>query len=97
MPGTRDVKLTNLFQYLALLFIGRGGKRRKERKKQKTQSLYHCLTADVTKIALLLLKDLSQKQKFPSSGRKEITSLPHDNIVLAWPGGCGSSHAANGY
>lgn len=95
LPGTRDVKLTNLFQYLAHFYLLEEEKRRKK-KKTKNPIIIPFLITDVRRKCFATLQGSLSEREVSFTEEKEMTSLPHDNIALAWPGGCGSSRAANG-
>ena len=94
LPGTRDVKLTNLFQYLAHFYLLEEEKRRK--KKKKKPIIIPFLITDVRRKGFAILQGSLSEREVSFTEEKEMTSLPHGNTALAWPGGCGSSRAAKG-
>ena len=77
-----------------LLFIG-GGEKEKE-KKTKNPIIIPFLITDVRRKCFATLQGSLSEREVSFTEEKEMTSLRHDNIALAWPGGCGSSRAANG-
>ena len=94
LPGTRDVKLTNLFQYLAHFYLLEEEKRRK--KKKNKPIIIPFLITDVRRKGFAILQGSLSEREVSFTEEKEMTSLPHGNTALAWPGGCGSSRAAKG-